>query len=419
IINTVYENVNTLMAAEIFGIGLLRPDDQTLVFPATKEKGATLPEFAVPLDDENRLAVWCFKNRHEVMINDYGQEYIKYIQFIKPAAAGENPESILYLPLVHKDKPIGVITAQSFGKNAYTDYHLNMLRNLATYSAIALENADAYRRVNELLADLKATQDKLVTQSKLAALGALTAGIAHEIKNPLNFVNNFSELSKELIQELEETMANEPADRTAIGEILATLKQNADKINEHGRRADNIVRSMLQHSRGKSGERQLTDVNAMLVEDINLAYHGMRAQDSNFNIKIETELDPRVGRLDIVPQDISRVFLNIISNACYAAHHKKLIVNGDFASLLTVKTIGNADTVEIRIRDNGDGIPDAIRDKLFTPFFTTKPTGQGTGLGLSISYDVVVHEHNGQLFFESHDGEYAEFIIKLPRSSKS
>lgn len=416
IINTVYENVNNLMDASVFGIGLYQEDKQVLVFPATKEKGETLPEFSVPLSDNSRLAVWCFKNQKDVIINDYSKDYIKYIQELKPAMAGENPESILYLPLQHKEKSIGVITAQSFNKNAYTDYHLNILRNLATYSAIALENADAYHQVNELLNDLKNTQDKLVTQSKLAALGALTAGIAHEIKNPLNFVNNFAELSGDLVQELREEMAKEPLDKDALDDILLTLEQNASKIKEHGKRADGIVKSMLQHSRGKAGERQLTDINAMLEEDINLAYHGMRALDSSFNIKIEKDLDPSIGKLEIVPQDVSRVFLNIISNGCYEAHRKKLNADGSFSPLLKVISRNRPNDVEIRICDNGNGIPEEIRDKMFTPFFTTKPAGLGTGLGLSISYDIIVHAHSGELYFESEEGEYTEFVIRLPRT---
>ncbi|MBN1559735.1 GAF domain-containing protein [candidate division KSB1 bacterium] len=416
IINTVYENINRLMDAPVFGIGLHQAHQQALVFPATKEKGETLPEFAVPLNDDSRLAVWCFKNQKDVIINDYGMDYIKYIQELKPAMAGENPESILYLPLQHKEKTIGVITAQSFKKNAYTNYHLNILRNLATYSAIALENADAYYQVNELLNDLKNAQDKLVTQSKLAALGALTAGIAHEIKNPLNFVNNFAELSGDLVQELREEISKKLPDKDVLYDILLTLEQNSGKIKEHGKRADSIVRSMLQHSRGKAGERQPTDINAMLEEDINLAYHGMRAQDSSFNIKIETDLDPSIGKLDVVSQDISRVFLNIINNGCYETHRKKIEQNGSFSPTLSVRTRNLNSKVEIRIGDNGNGIPTGIRDKLHTPFFTTKPAGQGTGLGLSISYDIIVHAHHGELYFDSKEDEYTEFVITLPRT---
>lgn len=417
IINTVYKNVNHLMDATVFGIGLYQAEPTGLVFPATKEKGETLPEFTVPLSDENRLAVWCFKNQREVIINDYHTDYRRYIQHIQPAMAGENPESILYLPLQHKDQTIGVITAQSFKRNVYTEYHLNILRNLATYSAIALENADAYRQVQQLLDDLKSTQNKLVTQSKLAALGALTAGIAHEIKNPLNFVNNFAELSVELVQELREELNQTPSDKTALENLLLTLEQNAGKIKEHGKRADSIVRSMLQHSRGKAGERQPSDINAMLEEDINLAYHGMRALDNTFNIKIEKDLDPTIGKLEVVPQDLSRVFLNIISNGCYEAHRKKLNADANFAPRLTVTSRNYPNNVEIRIRDNGNGIPEKIREKMFTPFFTTKPAGMGTGLGLSISFEIIVHAHHGELYFESEEGGYTEFVIKLPRTN--
>ncbi len=416
IIQTIYKNVNTLMDAAVFTIGLYKPNEGILEFPAAIEKSQLLPPFSVSLSDENHLVARCFTHQEEVIINDCGPYHGKYRGHLTTSITKEKPKSVLYLPLWHQDKTIGVISAQSYHKNAYSDYHVNMLRNLAAYSAIALVNADAYRQLNELLTDLKATQEKLVMQSKLAALGALTAGIAHEIKNPLNFVNNFAKLSRELVEELEEELAKEPADKAAILELLQTLQQNADKINEHGNRADSIVKSMLQHSRGKAGEHQPTDINAMLEEDINLAYHGMRAQDSSFNIKIETDLDPSIGKLEVVPQDISRVFLNIISNACYSAHRKKMSKNDSFIPLLRVVSRNHSDGIEIRIRDNGNGIPASIRDKIFTPFFTTKPAGQGTGLGLSISYDIIVHEHHGELFFESQEGEYAEFIIHLPRT---
>jgi signal transduction histidine kinase len=259
-----------------------------------------------------------------------------------------------------------------------------------------------------------------VTQSKLAALGALTAGIAHEIKNPLNFVNNFAELTveltKELCQEFSKQAEHLQSDsRAEMSDLLQTLQQNATKIKEHGKRADSIVRSMLQHSRGKSGERQPTDINAMLEEDFNLAFHGMRAQDSNFLIQVEKHLDASIGKVDVVPQEISRVFLNIISNGCYEANKKRMEQNGATSPALILRTRNLGDQFEVRIRDNGRGIPVALRHKIFTPFFTTKPAGQGTGLGLSISYDIIVLQHNGQIDFESEEGEYTEFVIRLPK----
>jgi signal transduction histidine kinase/ligand-binding sensor domain-containing protein/heme exporter protein D len=419
IIDTVYENINDLMDASVFGIGIFNEDLQRIEMPATKEKGITLPLFSYSTEDDNRPAVWCFNQQKEIFINDYEVEYKKYIDQLPEAAAGDNPESMLYLPLAYKDRKIGVITAQSFQKNVYTEYHLNILRNLATYTAIALDNADTYRQVNSLLEDLKATQQQLITQEKLASLGALTAGIAHEIKNPLNFVNNFAELTVELVGELKEELSNQTdkideADLKNMELILSDLEQNARKINEHGHRADSIIRSMLQHSRGKKGEVQPTDINTMLEEDLNLAYHGMRAQDSSFNATIERQFDESIQEINIVPQDISRVFLNIFTNGFYEIHKKQAQYNGTYAPTLSVKSENQGNNVRISIRDNGNGIPSEVREKLFNPFFTTKPTGKGTGLGLSISYDILVHEHKGDIKFDTKEGEFTEFIITLP-----
>jgi signal transduction histidine kinase len=319
---------------------------------------------------------------------------------------------------------LGVISIQSFRTDAYSDYHLNILENLAAYTSIALDNADAYRRLDVTLQNLKATQEQLVAQEKLASLGALTAGIAHEIKNPLNFVNNFAELALELVQELREGIKKQqnvlpPADVASIESILHDLEQNAGKVNEHGKRADSIVRSMLQHSRGRTGERQETNINAMLEENLNLAYHGMRAQNSEFNIRMEKELDPSLGRVSVVQQDISRVLLNIITNGFYEAHKKKVGAGNGFSPTLSVKTQDLGDSVEIRVRDNGNGIPASIRDDIFTPFFTTKPAGQGTGLGLSLSHDIIVKGHNGRIWFETEEGKFTEFIIRLPKKAPS
>ncbi len=422
IIRTIYENVNTLMDAAVFTIGLHKPEENVLEFPSAIEKKRLLPPFTVPLLDENHLAARCFNLRQEVVINDCSRACGQHVRPLTDALSGKKPLSILYLPLWHKDKPVGVISAQSQRKNAYSDYHVNMLRNLAAYIAIALENAEAYRQLTALLDELKATQNKLVTQSKLAALGALTAGIAHEIKNPLNFINNFAELTVELVDELRVELAHvargaaKSDSHSELDELLTTLQGNAEKIKEHGKRADSIVRSMLQHSRGKSGERQSSDINALLTEALNLTYHGMRAQDSSFNIKMETDLDPGVGSLEVVPQDISRVFLNILANGCYEANRKKLTAAPGFAPTIQVRTRAVKNGVEVRIRDNGNGIPKEIREKVLMPFFTTKPTGQGTGLGLSISFEIVTHEHKGKLSFETVEGAYTEFIIFLPKS---
>src|SRR4028119_326493 len=268
-------------------------------------------------------------------------------------------------------------------------------------------------------ANLRAMQNQIVVQEKLASLGSLTAGIAHEIRNPLNFVNNFSELSAELTEELFEKIENQaerldPETSQDIAELLTDLTANLKKINQHGQRADKIVGNMLLHSRGQSGQWEATDINSLLAEYINLAYHGMRAKEAGFNITIETDYDNDIGEIEIVPQDIGRVFLNIISNACYAAYKKKQEMGEVFSPVLDVRTRNLGDAIEIRIRDNGSGIKPEVLDKIFNPFFTTKPPAEGTGLGLSISQDVIVQQHRGELKVETEVGNYTEFIIILP-----
>jgi len=278
----------------------------------------------------------------------------------------------------------------------------------------AKEIEKAYTELEISHKNLKATQTQLIHAEKMASLGELTAGIAHEIKNPLNFINNFSEISNELLDEVKTELQNKNEEEVAG--LIEDLKQNLDKINQHGKRADSIVKGMLLHSRGTSGEKTLTDINDLLEQDVNLAYHGMRAQNKEFNITIEKDYDKTLEKINVVPQDISRVFLNIINNACYAAYDKKKKSGDDFNPVLKVSTKKLNGKAEILIRDNGSGIPGKIKDKLFNPFFTTKPTGEGTGLGLSLSYDIVVKQHAGKITFESEEGKYTEFIITIPKS---
>jgi PAS domain S-box-containing protein len=275
------------------------------------------------------------------------------------------------------------------------------------------------------LGELKTAQASLIQAEKMASLGQLTAGIAHEIKNPLNFVNNFAGLSVELLDELKETAAPGIAglaedERAEIDEIVGMLTGNLEKIAEHGRRADGIVKSMLEHSRGGSGERREVDLNGLVEEALNLAYHGARAQDQSFNITLERDLDHALAPVELVPQDMTRVFLNLFGNGFYAATKRQRDgVEPSFRPVLKVMTNDLGDTVEIRIRDNGTGIPPEIRDKLFQPFFTTKPTGEGTGLGLSISWDIVTQQHGGTIEVDSRVGEFTEFTIHLPRSRQA
>lgn len=281
---------------------------------------------------------------------------------------------------------------------------------------------DAQREKTEelerALAKLKSTQEQLVAQEKLASLGALTAGIAHEIKNPLNFVTNFAQMSVQMAQELGEVVEKEKGklDATAAEDIVALLsdlQQNATRINENGRRAASIVDGMLATSRSGKGERRATNLNTLLDEYVKLAYHGLRAQDTSFNVTLEFDLDQTLKPINVVPQDLSRVFLNIANNGCYAAHQRKKKDPGHTPKLVA-RTKDLGDMVEIRIRDNGEGIPAAIRDKILEPFFTTKPTGSGTGLGLSISRDIVVG-HRGEMRLETEEGSGTEFIITLPK----
>ena len=290
-----------------------------------------------------------------------------------------------------------------------------------SYAGLEQKVEDRTRALSESLEDLRTAQDRLVQTEKLASLGQLTAGIAHEIKNPLNFVNNFSGLSVELIDELQESLAKVTADdktRAEITEVADTLKGNLEKIAQHGKRADSIVKNMLLHSREGSGEHRPVDINAVVEESLNLAYHGARAEKQGFNITLERSFDPAAGEVDLYPQEVTRVLLNLISNGFYAATKRKA-QSGDegYEPTLAAMTKNLGDRVEIRIRDNGTGIPAEVKEKMFNPFFTTKPAGEGTGLGLSISHDIIVKQHAGSIVVDTEPGQFTEFKIVLPRKA--
>jgi len=276
--------------------------------------------------------------------------------------------------------------------------------------------------LEEKNAQIVRTQQQLIVQEKLASLGSLTAGIAHEIKNPLNFVNNFAQLSGELVEDLRSDIGKhkDKLDEKTIRDIddlLTDLEANMTRINEHGKRANGIVDGMLMHSRGDKGEFQKVKLNALLDEFATIAYVGLRGNDPDAKVVLQKDYDDTVGEIDAIPQDLSRVFINVVNNACYAVTEKQKKTNTGYAPMVTLTTRNLGDKVEVRIRDNGNGIPPAIREKIFTPFFTTKPTGSGTGLGLSISYDIVVQEHHGELKVHSSEGEFTEFTVTLPRKS--
>jgi signal transduction histidine kinase len=268
--------------------------------------------------------------------------------------------------------------------------------------------------VENALCDLRSTQAQLIQSEKMASLGELTAGIAHEIQNPLNFVNNFSEVNKEMLEELQIELKSGKVDEAIA--ISNDIKENEEKINHHGKRADAIVKGMLQHSRASSGQKEPTDINKLADEYLRLSYHGMKARDKSFDAEFKTDFDESIGKINVVPQDIGRVLLNLYNNAFYAVNEKKKNLSGpqDLTGLVTVQTKKLNDKVEIRIEDNGNGIPQNIRDKIFQPFFTTKPTGQGTGLGLSLAYDIV-KAHGGEIKVAT-EGEGSEFIMQLPNT---
>ncbi len=332
----------------------------------------------------------------------------------------EIPKSMLILVIKVENKVEAFLILENMTREyAYTQQDLSFIRNSKEHIISAFIKTRILEDLQSTLENLKATQDQLVQSEKLASLGQLTAGIAHEIQNPLNFVNNFSSLSAELADEVKETLEKIKDSITAdqyadFEELIRMIKGNVEKINEHGKRAESIVKGMLQHSRGRSGEFEMMDMNTLVTEYVNLAYHGMRAKDKSFNTSLKTNLDPAVGKAAIIPQDLSRVILNIVNNACYAVDEKaKKGIPGYSPEVLTsTRKIG--DKIEIRIRDNGTGIPDHVREKIFNPFFTTKPTGKGTGLGLSMSFDIVTQIHKGKLEVRSGEGEFTEFIITIP-----
>jgi signal transduction histidine kinase/HAMP domain-containing protein len=375
----------------------------------------------IGLDETNIAPVMA--QREPIQIADLREEALNPINQLTLRAGYR---ARLTAPLFRGDEIIGMLVVRRRTPGAFPDSTVELVKTFAAQSVLAIQNARLFenveartRELDASLQDLRTAQDRLVQTEKLASLGQLTAGIAHEIKNPLNFVNNFSALSAELIDELQELLQGFDMDegrRKEIAELSGMLRGNLEKVVQHGKRADSIVKNMLLHSRQGSGEHQPMDINAIVEESLNLAYHGARAEKQGFNITLEKTFDPTAGKVDLFPQEITRVLLNLISNGFYAATKRKAETNGgDHEPTLSASTKNLGDRVEIRIRDNGTGIPPEVKEKIFNPFFTTKPAGEGTGLGLSLSHDIIVKQHFGSIEVDTRPGEFTEFRIILPR----
>jgi two-component system, NtrC family, sensor kinase len=377
-------------------------------------------------NDRTSISGRAMADRRPVHVHDVLSDEGADFAIAREMSRVDGCRTLLGAPLLREGESVGAIVLRRAEAHPFSDKQIALLQTFADQAVIAIGNVRLFeevqartRQLSKSLEDLRTAQDRLIQTEKLASLGQLTAGIAHEIKNPLNFVNNFSALSLELTDELKEILNQEKLTskgRENVDEVTGLLRDNLGKVIQHGKRADSIVKNMLMHSREGSGDRRSADVNALVAESLNLAYHGARAEKAGFEITLKHDLDPEAGALDLYPQEMTRALLNLISNGFYAASKRRMEAgDGTFEPTVSAATKNFGKTVQIRIRDNGTGIPPDVREKIFNPFFTTKPTGEGTGLGLSMAHDIIVKQHGGRIDVETETGVFTEFIITLPR----
>ncbi|RZJ65457.1 MAG: tetratricopeptide repeat protein [Flavobacterium sp.] len=423
--------MNNLFLAKLYSE--LNVADSTLKYARNAILSGKKVSFRKGLYDASLLLNEFYASRREY---DSAHKYLSLAMIEKDSLMGvERFQKLQRIVLDEQERDREAATKLIENQNRQRQYVL--LAGIGIFLIIASllyrnnrQNKKANRILQHTLTDLKSTQSQLIQSEKMASLGELTAGIAHEIQNPLNFVKNFSEVSNELVDEIlderrkttrglcpncmEHSGINDERDETLVDEILSDIKQNLEKIVHHGRRADGIVKGMLQHSRASSGEKERIDINSLTDEYLRLAFHGLRAKDKMFNAELVTHFDEKQPKANVLPQDIGRVLLNLFTNAFYATQQRKKSEGESFKPTLEVRTLLNDSVVEIHVSDNGNGIPKSIIDKIFQPFFTTKPTGEGTGLGLSMSYDIVTKGHGGSLKVESREGNGTVFIVSLP-----
>jgi two-component system, NtrC family, sensor kinase len=426
VMNTLSRSAAKLCDADLSGLFLRNGDFLGLrgISDVDENVAEFLRQTKVAIDDQSYMGR-CVLNGTVANVADFENDTTSRVRTFQQAIGFK---AMLMVPLMRKGRGVGLFALCRNHVGAFSQRQIELVTTFADQAVIAIENVrlfdEVQARTKELAAsldDLRTAQDRLIQTEKLASLGQLTAGIAHEIKNPLNFVNNFSALSAELTDELNDVLkpaALSDKIREEVDELTRMLKDNLEKVVQHGKRADSIVKNMLLHSREGSGEHRPADINALLDESLNLAYHGARAEKPQFNVTLQRNFDEMAGAVDLFPQEITRAFLNLISNGFYAVTKRKA-ENGSsgFDPVLSASTRNLGDTVEIRIRDNGTGIPAEVKEKMFNPFFTTKPAGEGTGLGLSMSHDIIVKQHGGRIDVETEPGKFTEFTIVLPRTS--